>query len=50
MVTDLLALAWENAWEVAILLSSDRDFIPAIQMLACEISPCASFTALPTTR
>jgi uncharacterized LabA/DUF88 family protein len=33
MVTDLLALAWESAWEVAILLSSDRDFIPAVQML-----------------
>lgn len=33
MVTDLLSLAWENAWEVAILLSSDRDFIPAVQML-----------------
>jgi uncharacterized LabA/DUF88 family protein len=34
MVTDLLALAWANAWEVAILLSSDRDFIPAINLLA----------------
>jgi len=33
MVTDLLALAWESTWEIAILLSSDRDFIPAIQML-----------------
>lgn len=36
MVTDLLALAWANAWEVAILLSSDRDFIPAVQMLSSK--------------
>jgi uncharacterized LabA/DUF88 family protein len=34
IVTDLLSLAWENAWEVAILVSSDRDFIPAFEMLS----------------
>ena len=34
MVTDLLSLAWENAWEVAVLISSDRDFIPAVEMLS----------------
>lgn len=33
IVTDLLSLAWEGAWEVAILVSSDRDFIPAVDML-----------------
>ncbi|GAB4578750.1 MAG: NYN domain-containing protein [Anaerolineales bacterium] len=33
MVTDLLKLAWENAWEIAIVISSDRDFIPAIELL-----------------
>ena len=33
IVTDLLSLAWEGAWDVAILLSSDRDFIPAVELL-----------------
>ena len=32
IVTDMFSLAWENAWEVAILLSSDRDFMPAVEM------------------
>jgi uncharacterized LabA/DUF88 family protein len=36
IVTDLLGLAWESAWQIAILISSDRDFIPAIQMLAVK--------------
>jgi len=34
IVTDLLSLAWENAWDIAVLVSSDRDFIPAVQMLS----------------
>lgn len=34
IVTDLLSLAWEGAWEVAILVTSDRDFIPAVEMLS----------------
>jgi uncharacterized LabA/DUF88 family protein len=33
IVTDLISLAWEDAWEYAILVSSDRDFIPAVDML-----------------
>lgn len=33
IVTDLLGLAWESAWDVAVLVSSDRDFIPAIELL-----------------
>lgn len=33
IVTELLSLAWENAWGVAILVTSDRDFIPAVQLL-----------------
>jgi len=33
IVTDLLSLAWENAWNVAVLVSSDRDFIPAVELL-----------------
>ena len=33
IVTDLFSLAWEAAWDVAILVTSDRDFIPAVNML-----------------
>ena len=33
IVTDLLSLAWENAYEVAILVSSDADFVPAVDRL-----------------
>ncbi|MEN6643450.1 MAG: NYN domain-containing protein [Armatimonadia bacterium] len=31
IVTDLLSLAWEDAYDVAILISSDADMIPAVQ-------------------
>jgi uncharacterized LabA/DUF88 family protein len=34
IVTDMISLAWADAWEVAILVSSDRDFIPAVEFLA----------------
>jgi uncharacterized LabA/DUF88 family protein len=30
IVTDLLSLAWQDAFNVAVLLSSDADFIPAV--------------------
>ncbi len=33
IVTDLINLAWENAYDVALLVSSDRDFILAIDTL-----------------
>lgn len=33
VVTDLMSLAWENAYDVALLLTSDRDFIPAVDRL-----------------
>jgi len=33
IVTDLLALAGESAFEVAILVSSDADFVPAVEWL-----------------
>ncbi len=33
IVTDLLSLAWEGSWEVAVLLSADRDFIPSVERL-----------------
>ena len=31
IVTDLLSLAWEGAFEVAILVSSDADMIPCVE-------------------
>ena len=31
IVTDLLSLAWQGAFDVAILLSSDADHIPAVE-------------------
>jgi uncharacterized LabA/DUF88 family protein len=36
IVTDILRLVWENALEVIILASSDRDYIPAVQMLSAK--------------
>lgn len=33
IVTDLINLAWEGAYDVALLVSSDRDFIPAVELL-----------------
>ncbi len=33
IVTDLLSLAGENAYEVAILVSSDADHIPAVEWI-----------------
>ena len=33
IVTDMLSLAWEGAYDVALLLSSDRDFLPAVDRL-----------------
>jgi len=27
IATDMISLAWEDAWDVAILISSDKDFI-----------------------
>lgn len=31
IVTDLLSLAWEDAYDVAVLVSSDADMIPAVE-------------------
>ena len=33
IVTDLIGLAWESAYDVAVLVSSDKDFIPAVEHL-----------------
>lgn len=34
IVTDMRTLAFEDAWHVAVLVSSDRDFIPVVRYLA----------------
>jgi uncharacterized LabA/DUF88 family protein len=31
IVTDMLSLAWQNAYDVAVLVSSDADFVPAVE-------------------
>lgn len=36
IVTDLLGLAWEKALDIAILVSADRDFIPAVNLLSTK--------------
>lgn len=36
IVTDMLSLAWEGGFDVALLLSSDRDFIPAVDKLQAK--------------
>lgn len=33
IVTDMIALAWQGAYDIAVLASSDSDFIPAVQLL-----------------
>jgi uncharacterized LabA/DUF88 family protein len=33
IVTDMIRLAWEDAWDVAVLASADADFIPAVDAL-----------------
>jgi len=33
IVTDLLSLAWENAYDVAVLVSSDADMIPCVERI-----------------
>lgn len=36
IVTDLLKLALEKAWDIAVLVSSDWDFIPAVELLVAK--------------
>ncbi|MBI4673324.1 MAG: NYN domain-containing protein [Chloroflexi bacterium] len=36
IVTDMLKFAWEGAMDLAILVSSDRDFIPVVELLAAK--------------
>lgn len=36
IVTELLSLAWADAYEVAILVSSDADYVPAVENLQAK--------------
>ncbi|MBN2496566.1 MAG: NYN domain-containing protein [Deltaproteobacteria bacterium] len=36
IVTDMLNLAWEGAYDLALLVSSDKDFIPAVECLQAK--------------
>ena len=36
IVTDLMNLAWEGAYDLALLVSSDKDFIPAVECLQAK--------------
>lgn len=36
IVTDLMSLAWENSYDVALLVTSDADFIPAVESLQAK--------------
>ncbi len=33
IVTDMVVLAWQDAYDIAVLVSSDSDFIPVVKML-----------------
>jgi len=33
IVTDLFTLAWENAYDIGILVTSDADFVPAVERI-----------------
>jgi hypothetical protein len=33
MVTDMISLAWSDAYDVAVLVSADRDFVPVAEFL-----------------
>jgi uncharacterized LabA/DUF88 family protein len=33
IVTDMIKLAWEDTYQIGVLVSADRDFIPAVEFL-----------------
>ncbi len=33
IATDLVSLAWESAYDIAVLVSADQDFVPAAEYL-----------------
>src|SRR5207249_1332686 len=36
IVTDLLSLAWQNAYDLAVLVTSDADFVPAVKSVQAK--------------
>ena len=36
LVTDLLSLAWQRAYDVAVLVSGDSDYIPAVEYVQSQ--------------
>ncbi len=36
IVTDMISLAWADAWDIAVLVSSDRDYIPLVEFLTTK--------------
>jgi uncharacterized LabA/DUF88 family protein len=36
LVTDLLSLAWQRAYDVAVLVSGDADYIPAVEYVQAQ--------------
>jgi uncharacterized LabA/DUF88 family protein len=36
IATDMISLAWEDAWDVALLVSSDKDYIPVVEFLGSK--------------
>lgn len=34
IVTDMVRLAWEDAYDIGVLVSADRDFVPAVEFLS----------------
>ena len=36
LVTDLLSLAWQRAYDVAVLVSGDADYIPAVEYVQSQ--------------
>jgi uncharacterized LabA/DUF88 family protein len=36
LVTDLLSLAWQRAYDVAVLVSGDADYVPAVEYVQSQ--------------
>jgi uncharacterized LabA/DUF88 family protein len=34
IVTDMMQLAWDDGWDVAVLVSADADFVPVVETLS----------------
>jgi uncharacterized LabA/DUF88 family protein len=36
MVTDMIRLAWEQAYEIAVIATADRDLVPAVEFISAK--------------